>query len=224
MMDQSPVRGCMVIKPWGMAIWDILRSELDSRIKETGTQNAYFPLFIPKSFLSKEAEHVDGFAKECAVVTHHRLCLSPDGKSLIVDPDAELDEPLIVRPTSETIIWNMFAKWIKSHRDLPLKINQWANVVRWEMRTRPFLRSTEFLWQEGHTAHATAEEAINTAKEMLDTYADVCEVLKMMRNVFFVCYRMQYLHRRYWLCQLLKGVNHRRNVSLEQMKRTLSKH
>eukprot|EP01041_Mallomonas_annulata_P014298 gene14298-30423_t len=148
MMDQSPVRGCMVIKPWGMGVWDLMRADLDNRIRESGAQNAYFPLFIPKSFLSKEAEHVDGFAKECAVVTHHRLCKSPDGKTLIPDPDAMLDEPLIVRPTSETVIWNMFSKWISSHRDLPLKINQWANVVRWEMRTRPFLRTSEFLWQE----------------------------------------------------------------------------
>ena len=160
MVDQSPVRGCMVIKPWGMGVWDLLRAELDERIRDSGTQNAYFPLFIPKSFLSKEAEHVDGFAKECAVVTHHRLCKSPDGKELIPDPDAKLEEPLIVRPTSETVIWNMFGKWINSYRDLPLKINQWANVVRWEMRTRPFLRSAEFLWQEGHTAHASAGSAI----------------------------------------------------------------
>ena len=160
MVDQSPVRGCMVIKPWGMGVWDLLRAELDERIRDSGTQNAYFPLFIPKSFLSKEAEHVDGFAKECAVVTHHRLCKSPDGKELIPDPDAKLEEPLIVRPTSETVIWNMFGKWINSYRDLPLKINQWANVVRWEMRTRPFLRSAEFLWQEGHTAHATAGSTI----------------------------------------------------------------
>ena len=160
-----------------MGIWDLLRADLDNRIRETGTQNAYFPLFIPKSFLAKEAEHVDGFAKECAVVTHHRLCMSPDGKDLIPDPDAILEEPLIVRPTSETIIWNMFGKWISSYRDLPLKINQWANVVRWEMRTRPFLRTTEFLWQEGHTAHATSEDAIQTAKESLNLYSDVCAEL-----------------------------------------------
>jgi prolyl-tRNA synthetase len=175
MVDQSPVRGCMVIKPWGMGVWDLLRAEFDERIRESGTQNAYFPLLIPKSFLAKEAEHVDGFAKECAVVTHHRLCTSPDGKDLIPDPDAKLDEPLIIRPTSETVIWYMFGKWIKSYRDLPLKINQWANVIRWEMRTRPFLRSAEFLWQEGHTAHATAKEAIETAEEMLDMYAEVCK-------------------------------------------------
>ncbi len=175
LVDQSPVRGCMVIKPWGMGIWDNLRQELDYRIKDSGTSNAYFPLFIPKSFLAKEAQHVEGFAKECAVVTHHRLCASPDGKDLIPDPEAQLEEPLIVRPTSETVIWNMFGKWINSYRDLPLKINQWANVVRWEMRTRPFLRSAEFLWQEGHTAHASAEDAIKTAREALDMYAEVCE-------------------------------------------------
>ena len=173
MVDSSPVKGCMVIKPWGMAVWDGLKDALDKKIKKSGAQNAYFPLLIPRSFLSKEAEHVDGFAKECAVVTHHRLKGGEDG--LIPDPDAELDEPLIIRPTSETIIWHMFQKWISSHRDLPLKINQWANVVRWEMRTRPFLRSSEFLWQEGHTAHATSDEAIATAEEMLDVYADVVE-------------------------------------------------
>lgn len=175
MVDASPVRGCMVIRPWGMGVWDLLRSELDSRIRETGTENAYFPLFIPKSFLTKEAQHVEGFAKECAVVTHHRLKLSDDGKDLIPDPDALLEEPLIVRPTSETVIWNMFGKWISSYRDLPLKINQWANVVRWEMRTRPFLRSSEFLWQEGHTAHATADDAVSTATEILDLYESVCK-------------------------------------------------
>jgi prolyl-tRNA synthetase len=183
MADQSPVRGCMVIKPWGMSIWDRLRADLDERIQDTGTSNAYFPLFIPKSFLAKEAEHVDGFAKECAVVTHHRLCVSPDGKDLIPDPDAKLEEPLIVRPTSETVIWNMFSKWINSHRDLPLKLNQWANVVRWELRTRPFLRSAEFLWQEGHTAHATAADAVKTAREMLDVYSSVCEDILAMPTV-----------------------------------------
>jgi len=183
MVDQSPVRGCMVIKPWGMGVWDLLRAEVDQRIRDSGTQNAYFPLFIPKSFLAKEAEHVDGFAKECAVVTHHRLCASPDGKDLIPDPDAKLEEPLIVRPTSETVIWNMFGKWINSYRDLPLKINQWANVVRWEMRTRPFLRSAEFLWQEGHTAHATAADAVQTAVESLDMYASVCEDMLAMPTV-----------------------------------------
>jgi len=175
LVDASPVRGCMVIKPWGMALWDLLKRELDERITETGAQNAYFPLFIPKSFLAKEAEHVDGFAKECAVVTHTRLCLSEDGKNLIPDPTALLEEPLVVRPTSETLIWHMFGKWIHSHRDLPLKINQWANVVRWEMKTRPFLRTSEFLWQEGHTAHATQECALRTAHESLDLYASVCE-------------------------------------------------
>ncbi|CAM9172729.1 unnamed protein product [Phaeothamnion confervicola] len=171
MVDNSPVKGCMVIRPWGMAIWDAFREDLDKRIKAKGAVNAYFPLFIPRSFLSKEAEHVEGFAKECAVVTHHRLCADPNGGGLIPDPDAKLEEPLVVRPTSETIIWNMFGKWISSHRDLPLKLNQWANVVRWELRTRPFLRSAEFLWQEGHTAHATRAEALATAREMLDVYA-----------------------------------------------------
>ncbi len=176
LVDQSPVKGCMVIKPYGMALWDALREDLDKRIKASGAQNAYFPLFIPRSFLSKEAEHVEGFAKECAVVTHHRLCADPSGApGLIPDPDAKLEEPLVVRPTSETIIWNMFSKWIGSHRDLPLKINQWANVVRWEMRTRPFLRSSEFLWQEGHTAHATQAEALGYARDQLELYATVCE-------------------------------------------------
>ena len=175
MVDPSPVKGCMVIKPWGMSIWDKLRMTLDDRIADSGAQNAYFPLLIPRSFLSKEAEHVDGFAKECAVVTHHRLTTESASGSLIPDPAAALEEPLIVRPTSETIIWYMFQKWIASHRDLPLKVNQWANVLRWEMRTRPFLRSSEFLWQEGHTAHTTKEGALGTAKEMLNIYADVVE-------------------------------------------------
>mmetsp|Transcript_24952 Transcript_24952/g.52820 ORF Transcript_24952/g.52820 Transcript_24952/m.52820 type:complete len:661 (+) Transcript_24952:240-2222(+) len=176
--ETSPVRGCMVIKPWGMSLWDQVRNDLDARIKDHGAENAYFPLLIPKSFLSKEAEHVDGFAKECAVVTHHRLTADPDGgKGLIADPEAELEDPLIIRPTSETMIWNMFKKWIVSHRDLPLKVNQWANVMRWEMRTRPFLRTSEFLWQEGHTAHATAEGAIQDSKDMLEQYADMCEKL-----------------------------------------------
>ncbi len=186
MVDQSPVRGCMVIKPWGMGVWDLLKNELDIRIRESGASNAYFPIFIPKSFLSKEAEHVDGFAKECAVVTHHRLTTSKDknGKTeLIPDPDAKLEEPLIVRPTSETVIWDMFGKWISSHRDLPLKINQWANVVRWELRTRPFLRSAEFLWQEGHTAHASSECAIGCAEEMLGMYSDVCKDMLAMPTV-----------------------------------------
>jgi len=177
LVDQSPVKGCMVLRPNGMALWDALREDLDARIKATGTQNAYFPLFIPVSFLSKEAEHVEGFAKECAVVTHHRLRSTADGKGVEPDPDAELEEPLIVRPTSETMIWHMFSKWIMSYRDLPLKINQWANVVRWELRTRPFLRTSEFLWQEGHTAHATSDEALECARSMLDVYADVCSEL-----------------------------------------------
>lgn len=176
--ETSPVRGCMVIKPWGMSLWDAVRNDLDARIQAHGAQNAYFPLLIPKSFLSKEAEHVDGFAKECAVVTHHRLCADPEGKEgLIADPEAELEDPLIIRPTSETMIWNMFKKWIISHRDLPLKVNQWANVMRWELRTRPFLRTSEFLWQEGHTAHATAEGAIEDAQEMMNQYALLCSDL-----------------------------------------------
>lgn len=174
MIDSSPVRGCMVIKPWGMAVWESIRDDLDKRIKETDTQNAYFPLLIPKSFLAKEAEHVEGFAKECAVVTHYRLKATEDKSDLIPDPEAKLEEPLIIRPTSETIIWNMFSKWINSHRDLPLKVNQWANVMRWEMRTRPFIRTSEFLWQEGHTAHATGEEAKAFSLEILDLYETVC--------------------------------------------------
>lgn len=174
--ETSPVRGCMVIKPWGMSLWDRIRNELDAKIQDHGAENAYFPLLIPKSFLSKEAEHVDGFAKECAVVTHHRL--TADGENgLIADPDAELEDPLIIRPTSETMIWFMFRKWISSHRDLPLKVNQWANVMRWEMRTRPFLRTSEFLWQEGHTAHATAESAEDDARTMMENYATLCEDL-----------------------------------------------
>ena len=182
LVDQSPVKGCMVIKPYGMGLWESIRDDLDKRIKASGAQNAYFPLFIPVSFLSKEAEHVEGFAKECAVVTHHRL-RSKTGEGEVgveADPDAELEEPLIVRPTSETMIWHMFQKWIMSYRDLPLKVNQWANVVRWELRTRPFLRSAEFLWQEGHTAHATSEEADASAREMLDAYADLCASLLAM--------------------------------------------
>ncbi|MEO6948548.1 MAG: proline--tRNA ligase, partial [Ginsengibacter sp.] len=173
--DYSAVRGCMVIKPYGFALWEKMRDQLDKRFKETGHQNAYFPLFIPKSFLSKEAAHVEGFAKECAVVTHYRLMNDPDGKGIIVDPEAKLEEELIVRPTSETIIWNTYKTWIQSYRDLPLLINQWANVVRWEMRTRLFLRTTEFLWQEGHTAHATAQEAIDETIQMLDVYAEFAE-------------------------------------------------
>jgi prolyl-tRNA synthetase len=173
--ESSAVRGCMVIKPYGYAIWEKIQAELDRKFKETGHSNAYFPLFIPKSFLSKEAEHVEGFAKECAVVTHHRLMADPNGKGLIVDPEAKLEEELVVRPTSETIIWNTYKGWIKSYRDLPLLINQWANVVRWEMRTRLFLRTTEFLWQEGHTAHATEAEAQEEARKMLEVYADFAE-------------------------------------------------
>ena len=169
--EQSAVRGCMVIKPYGYAIWEKMQRELDKMFKETGHVNAYFPLFIPKSFLSKEAEHVEGFAKECAVVTHHRLKVSPDGKGVVVDPDAKLEEELIVRPTSETIIWNTYKNWIKSWRDLPILCNQWANVVRWEMRTRLFLRTAEFLWQEGHTAHATYDEAVAEAQKMVNVYA-----------------------------------------------------
>ena len=175
MAESSAVRGCMVIKPYGYAIWEKIQAELDRMFKETGHVNAYFPLFIPKSFLSKEAEHVDGFAKECAVVTHHRLMADPNGKGLIVDPDAKLEEELIVRPTSETIIWSTYKNWIQSYRDLPILVNQWANVVRWEMRTRLFLRTTEFLWQEGHTAHATEAEAVEEARKMLEVYADFSE-------------------------------------------------
>ncbi|HEX4888159.1 MAG TPA: proline--tRNA ligase [Luteibaculaceae bacterium] len=173
--EHSDVRGCMVIKPHGYAIWEKIQAQLDKMFKETGHVNAYFPLFIPKSYLSKEASHVEGFAKECAVVTHYRLKASPDGKGVVVDPDAKLEEELIVRPTSETIIWNTYKGWIQSYRDLPILVNQWANVVRWEMRTRLFLRTAEFLWQEGHTAHATAEEAIAETRQMLDVYADFVE-------------------------------------------------
>ncbi len=165
----------MVIKPYGYAIWEKIQSELDRKFKETGHVNAYFPLFIPKSYLSREAEHVEGFAKECAVVTHHRLKSDPEGNGLIVDPEAKLEEELIVRPTSETIIWSTYKNWIQSYRDLPILINQWANVVRWEMRTRLFLRTAEFLWQEGHTAHATEAEALEEAKKMLNVYADFVE-------------------------------------------------
>jgi prolyl-tRNA synthetase len=173
--EHSAVKGCMVIKPYGYAIWERMQAELDRRFKETGHVNAYFPLFIPKSFLSREAAHVEGFAKECAVVTHYRLKNDPDGSGVIVDPEAKLEEELIVRPTSETIIWSTYKNWVQSYRDLPLLINQWANVVRWEMRTRLFLRTTEFLWQEGHTAHATSEEAIAETEQMLDVYADFAE-------------------------------------------------
>jgi len=173
--EQSAVRGCMVIKPYGYAIWEKMKAELDRMFKETGHYNAYFPLFIPKSFFSREAEHVKGFAKECAVVTHYRLKTSEDGKDIVVDPDAKLEEELIVRPTSETIIWSTYKNWIHSYRDLPILCNQWANVVRWEMRTRLFLRTSEFLWQEGHTAHATMDEAMAEAKKMINVYADFAE-------------------------------------------------
>ena len=173
--EQSAVRGCMVIKPYGYAIWETIQAELDRRFKENGVKNAYFPLLIPKSFLSREAEHVEGFAKECAVVTHHRLMNDPEGKGVVVDPKARLEEELIIRPTSETIIWSTYKNWISSYRDLPILCNQWCNVMRWEMRTRLFLRTAEFLWQEGHTAHATKEEAENYAATMLDVYADFAE-------------------------------------------------
>ena len=173
--EQSAVRGCMVIKPYGYAIWEKMQAQLDKMFKETGVQNAYFPLLIPKSFLSREAEHVKGFAKECAVVTHYRLKATDDGNAVEVDPNAKLEEELIIRPTSETIIWNTYKNWIHSWRDLPLMCNQWCNVMRWEMRTRPFLRTSEFLWQEGHTAHATREEAEKEAQTMLRVYADFAE-------------------------------------------------
>jgi len=173
--ENSAVRGCMVIKPYGYAIWEFMRDALDKMFKDTGHVNAYFPLFIPKSFFSKEASHVEGFAKECAVVTHYRLKNNPNGSGVVVDPEAKLEEELIVRPTSETIIWDTYRNWIKSYRDLPILVNQWANVVRWEMRTRLFLRTAEFLWQEGHTAHATREEAMAEARKMLDVYAEFAE-------------------------------------------------
>lgn len=173
--EQSAVRGCMVIKPYGYAIWEKMQRQLDDMFKATGHQNAYFPLLIPKSFLSKEADHVEGFAKECAVVTHYRLKNDPDGNGVVVDPAARLEEELIIRPTSETIIWNTYRNWIHSYRDLPILVNQWANVFRWEMRTRMFLRTAEFLWQEGHTAHATKEEAEKEARKMLDVYADFAQ-------------------------------------------------
>ncbi|MCD6659072.1 MAG: proline--tRNA ligase [Lentimicrobium sp.] len=175
MAENSAVRGCMVIKPYGYAIWEKMQGALDKMFKDTGHENAYFPIFIPKSFFSKEASHVEGFAKECAVVTHYRLKNDPDGKGVVVDENAKLEEELIVRPTSETIIWDTYRNWIQSYRDLPLLINQWANVVRWEMRTRLFLRTAEFLWQEGHTAHSTSEEAIAETEQMLNVYADFVE-------------------------------------------------
>ena len=173
--EASPVRGCMVIKPYGFGVWEKMKEQLDKMFKETGHSNAYFPLLIPKSFLSREAKHVEGFAKECAVVTHHRLMNNPDGEGVVVDPTSKLEEELIIRPTSETIIWHTYKNWINTYRDLPLLINQWANVVRWEMRTRPFLRTTEFLWQEGHTAHATKEEAVDESRMILDLYAKFAE-------------------------------------------------
>lgn len=173
--ENSAVRGCMVIKPYGYAIWEKMQAILDKKFKETGHENAYFPLFIPKSFFSKEASHVEGFAKECAVVTHYRLMNDPNGKGVVVDPDAKLEEELIVRPTSETIIWNTYRGWIQSYRDLPILVNQWANVVRWEMRTRLFLRTAEFLWQEGHTAHATSTEALVEANKMINVYSDFAQ-------------------------------------------------
>ncbi|MBI1315652.1 proline--tRNA ligase [bacterium] len=175
--QNSAVRGCMVIKPYGYAIWETMQAELDRRFKETGHKNAYFPIFIPKSYFSKEAAHVEGFAKECAVVTHYRLKNAEDGKGVVVDPEAKLEEELIVRPTSETIIWDTYRDWVQSYRDLPILLNQWANVVRWEMRTRLFLRTTEFLWQEGHTAHATEAEAVEEAERMLHVYADFAETI-----------------------------------------------
>ena len=173
--EQADVRGCMIIKPYGYAIWEKLQHELDKKFKETGVQNAYFPLLIPKSFFGREAEHVEGFAKECAVVTHYRLKVDEESQQIVVDPAAKLEEEYIIRPTSETIIWNSFKNWIQSYRDLPVLVNQWCNVMRWEMRTRLFLRTAEFLWQEGHTAHATREEAEARAKQMLKVYADFVE-------------------------------------------------
>lgn len=173
--ENSPVRGCMVIKPYGYSIWEKMQAEIDRMFKETGHSNAYFPLFIPKSYLSKEADHVEGFAKECAVVTHYRLKNDENGNGVVVDPEAKLEEELIVRPTSETVIWSTYKNWIQSYRDLPLLVNQWANVVRWEMRTRLFLRTTEFLWQEGHTAHATKNEAIAESIQMMQVYAEFAE-------------------------------------------------
>src|ERR1700735_1780614 len=173
--DHSEVKGCMVIKPYGYAIWEKMRDQLDTMFKDTGHVNAYFPLFIPKSFLSKEAAHVEGFAKECAVVTHYRLMTDPNGGGVIVDPSAKQEEELIIRPTSETIIWNTYRDWIRSYRDLPLLINQWCNVVRWEVRTRLFLRTAEFLWQEGHTAHASQAEAEEETRRMLEVYRSFAE-------------------------------------------------
>ncbi|MTI22261.1 proline--tRNA ligase [Fulvivirga sp. RKSG066] len=178
--EHSAVRGCMVIKPYGFSIWEKMQAAIDKMFKDTGHQNAYFPLFVPKSYLSKEADHVEGFAKECAVVTHYRLKNAEDGSGVVVDPDAKLEEELIVRPTSETVIWNTYKSWIQSYRDLPILVNQWANVVRWEMRTRLFLRTAEFLWQEGHTAHATKQEAIDETIQMLNVYATFAEEFMAM--------------------------------------------
>lgn len=178
--ENSAVRGCMVIKPYGFSIWEKMQAALDRMFKNTGHENAYFPLFIPKSFFSKEASHVDGFAKECAIVTHYRLKNAANGKGIEVDPEAKLEEELIVRPTSETIIWNTYKNWIQSYRDLPILCNQWANVVRWEMRTRLFLRTAEFLWQEGHTAHATEQEALAETQQMINVYADFAEKFMAM--------------------------------------------
>jgi len=178
--ENSAVRGCMVIRPYGYAIWEKMQSVLDRMFKDTGHENAYFPLFIPKSFFSKEADHVEGFAKECAVVTHYRLMNNPDGDGVVVDPEAKLEEELIVRPTSETIIWHTYKNWIQSYRDLPIKCNQWANVVRWEMRTRLFLRTAEFLWQEGHTAHSTKQEAVEETETMINVYGDFAEKFMAM--------------------------------------------
>ncbi|MDH5379318.1 MAG: proline--tRNA ligase [Cyclobacteriaceae bacterium] len=178
--EHSPVRGCMIIKPYGYSIWEKIQQNLDIMFKETGHTNAYFPLFVPKSYLSKEADHVEGFAKECAVVTHYRLKNAEDGSGVIVDPEAKLEEELIIRPTSETVIWNTYKNWIQSYRDLPILLNQWANVVRWEMRTRLFLRTAEFLWQEGHTAHATSQEAIDETIQMLDVYGQFAEEFMAM--------------------------------------------
>lgn len=178
--EHSDVRGCMIIKPYGFSIWEKMQQALDKMFKDTGHQNAYFPLFVPKSYLAREASHVEGFAKECAIVTHYRLKNAEDGSGVIVDPDASLEEELIVRPTSETVIWNTYKKWIQSYRDLPILVNQWANVVRWEMRTRLFLRTAEFLWQEGHTAHATKDEAVKETLQMLEVYAEFAEKFMAM--------------------------------------------
>ena len=183
--EQSAVRGCMVIKPYGYAIWEKMQRILDDMFKATGVKNAYFPLFIPKSFFSREAEHVAGFAKECAVVTHHRLMNDPKGNGIVVDPEAKLEEELIVRPTSETIIWDTYKNWIHSWRDLPVLCNQWCNVVRWEMRTRLFLRTAEFLWQEGHTAHSSAQEAEARKQQMVDVYAKFAREVMALPVLFF---------------------------------------